>query len=117
MALLLKIVVYAAALWVAVYAVPGLEFDGNWLTLGLIALIFAGVNAVMKPIVTVLSLPFIIVTLGLFLLVVNAVMLAVTIWISGIFGLGLTSTGFGATFIGAIVVAIVAWFGEAITKR
>jgi putative membrane protein len=56
-------------------------------------------------------------TLGLFLLVINAIMLAVTIWISGMLGLGLTSTGFGATFIGAIVVAIVAWVGEAITGR
>jgi putative membrane protein len=115
--LLLKIVIYAAALWVAVFAVPGLEFDGNWLTLLVIALIFAGVNAVVKPIVSLLSMPFIILTLGLFLLVVNAIMLALTIAISGALGLGLTSTGFGSTFIGAIIVAIVAWVGEAITKR
>lgn len=117
MKLLLKIVIYAAALWVAVYLVPGLHFDGDLVFLLVIALIFAGVNAFMKPIVTILSMPFIILTLGLFLLIVNALMLSITIWLSGVFGLGLTSDGFVWTFLGAIIVAIVAWIGEAITKR
>lgn len=117
MGLLIRIAIYAAALWAAVYVVPGLDFDGTWVALLIIALIFAGVNAVVRPIITVLSLPFIIMTLGLFLLVVNWAMLAITIWISGVLELGLTSDGFGATFIGAIIVAIVAWIGETITGR
>lgn len=117
MALVLRIAVYAASLWIAVQLVGGLEFDGSWVALVVIALIFAAINAVVRPIAKLLSLPFIILTLGLFLLVVNAAMLALTIWISGAFDLGLTSDGFGATFLGAIVVSLVAWIGEAILER
>lgn len=117
MRLLLKILVYAAALWVAVKLVPGLSFEGDLVALVLIALVFAAVNAVVKPIVKVLSLPLVVLTLGLFLLVVNAIMLAITIWLAGEFGLGIESSGFGATFLGAVLVSLVAWAGEALLDR
>lgn len=115
MGLVVKLVIYAAALWVAVQIVGGLEFTGSlWALLG-VAVVFAVVNALIKPLVAVLSLPLVVLTLGLFLLVVNAVMLALTIGVSGALELGLTSTGFGATFLGALVVSVVTWAGELLT--
>jgi putative membrane protein len=109
---LIKLAVYAGALWLAVQLVDGLDFNGTWLALAGIAVVFAVINAILKPIVTVLSLPLIIVTLGIFVLVVNAIMLAVTIWVSGTLDLGLTSEGFGATFLGALVISVVVWIAE-----
>jgi putative membrane protein len=111
----LKIVFNAAALWVAVLLIGGLEFDGSPLALLGIALVLGIVNVIVKPILTVLSLPLVLLTLGFFLLVVNAITLAIVIAISGALDLGLTSDGFGSTFLGAIVVSLVAWGLETIT--
>jgi putative membrane protein len=111
----LKIVFNAAALWVAVALIGGLEFDGSPLALLAIALVLGIVNVLVKPILTVLSLPLVLLTLGFFLLVVNAVTLAIVVAISGALDLGLTSDGFGATFLGAIVVSLVSWGLETIT--
>jgi putative membrane protein len=111
----LKILINAAALWVAVWLIGGLDFDGSvWALLG-IALVLGIINVVVKPVLTVLSLPLIVLTLGFFLLIVNAISLAIVIAISGALDLGLTSDGFGATFLGAIVVSLVAWGLETIT--
>ena len=112
MKLLLKLLVYAGAVWVAVQLVDGLDFKGTWLALAGIAVVLAIVNAVVKPIVTLFSLPLVILTLGIFILVVNAAMLALTIWISDGFDLGLSSEGFGATFLGALVISVVVWIAE-----
>lgn len=115
MDLILRLAVNAGAVWLAVAFVDGLEFDGSWVALVIIAAIVAVLNAVVKPIAKLLSLPFIILTLGLFLLVVNAVLLQVVVVISRSADLGLDSTGFGATFLGAIVVSIATWIGEVVT--
>ncbi|MTV24231.1 phage holin family protein [Nitriliruptoraceae bacterium ZYF776] len=115
MGLLVKVIINAAALWVAVAVIPGLEFDGSPLALLGIALVLGVVNVVVKPLLTVLSLPLIIVTLGLFLLVVNGIALAIVIALSGALDLGLTTTGFGATMLGALVVSLVAWGLETVT--
>lgn len=115
MDLILRLAVNAGAVWLAVQMIDGLAFDGTWITLGIIAVIIAVLNAVVKPIAKLLSLPFIILTLGLFLLVVNAVLLQVVVVISRSTELGLDSTGFGATFLGAIVISIATWIGEVVT--
>lgn len=106
--LIIKILITGAAVWVAQAIVPGLNFDGSiWAFLG-VALIFIVVNAVVKPIIGFFSLPFILLTLGLFLFVVNAIVLQVVIWLSGSLDLGFTSDGFfWATFLGAVVISIV----------
>lgn len=117
MRLILRVLVYAAAVWLAVRFVDGLEFTGEWPALLVIAAFLGIVNVLVKPIVTILSLPLIVLTLGFFLLVVNALMLALVIWISGELDLGLTSAGFGATFLGAIVITVVSWIGEHLTDR
>ena len=115
MALALRLVVTAVAVWLAVAFVDGLDFDGNWVALLIIAAVLAALNMFVKPVVKLLSLPFVILTLGLFLLVINAVLLAVVLAISDAANLGLTSDGFGATFVGAIVISIVTWVGELVT--
>lgn len=115
MALALRLAVTAAAVWLAVYFVGGLSFDGNWVALLIIAAVLAALNMFVKPVVKLLSLPFVILTLGLFLLVINAVLLAVVVAISNAADLGLTSDGFGATFLGSIVISIVTWVGELVT--
>lgn len=120
MGVLIKVLVNAAALWVAVWLLDGLSLtesfgDGGWLHLLIIGLILGVANAIVRPILTVLSLPLVVLTLGLFLLVVNAIVLALVIWVSGALGLGIESAGFGWTFLGALVVSLVAWGLETIT--
>lgn len=110
MSVVLRILVYAAALWVAIALLPGLDFEnGSPLALLAVALILGVANVVVKPILAVLSLPLVILTLGLFLLVVNAIVLALVIALSDALGLGISSDGFGWTFLGALVVSLVSW--------
>ncbi|MPZ87238.1 MAG: phage holin family protein [Nitriliruptorales bacterium] len=117
MGLIIRLVLYAAGVWAAVQLVDGLSFVGGIGALLGVAVLLAIVNMVVKPILTVLSLPLVLLTLGLFLLVVNALAFAVVIWLSGQLDLGLSSTGFGATFLGALVVTVVTWLGEAVFDR
>jgi putative membrane protein len=113
--IVIRILINAAALWVAVALVDGLRFDGDWFALLIIALILGAVNVVVRPVLTVLSLPAIILTLGLFLLIVNALVLALVVWLSESIGLGLSSDGFfWSTFLAAIVVALVSWALESL---
>lgn len=120
MGVLVKVLVNAAALWVAVWLLDGLHLtedfaEGGWWQLLIIGLLLGVANAIVRPILTVLSLPLVILTLGLFLLVVNAAVLALVIALSGALGLGIESDGFGWTFLGALVVALVAWGIETVT--
>lgn len=104
------------ALWVAVKVVPGLEFDGSVWALAGIALVFGIVNAFIRPILTFLSLPLLIVTLGLFALILNALVFLIVVWLSSLLDLGLTTTGFWPAFWGAIVVTIVGWLANSLAK-
>jgi putative membrane protein len=106
--LLLRLIINAIALWAAVSLVPGLNYEGDWVTLLIIALIFGVVNALVRPLLILLTCPLIVVTLGLFVLVVNTIMLSMTIWISNdLLNQSFTTTGFWATFFGALVISIV----------
>ena len=109
MRLLLRLIINAVALWVAVRLVPGISFDGNPVLLVVVALVFGVINTIVKPIVTLFSLPAVLLTLGLFLLVINALMLWFTGWLSTQLGLGFHVEGFVAAFLGAILVSLVAW--------
>ena len=112
MKLLLTFLATAASLWVAVWLVDGLEFDGEWYQFLIVAAIMGLANIVVKPILKLFSLPLILLTLGLFLLIVNALVLQLVIWLSGpsVMDLGLTSTGFfWATFWASVVVSLVGW--------
>lgn len=107
MTLLLRLFINAAALWTAVRIVPGVSFTGDWRLLLVVALIFGALNAALKPLLIILTLPFLLVTLGLFTLVVNALLLWMTSALSGALGLGFHVSGFGAAFLGALVVSCV----------
>ena len=112
MARLLTLIGTAASVWVAVWLVDGFEFDGVWWQFLIVALIIGLANAIIKPILQFFSLPLIVLTLGLFLIIVNALILQLAVWISGpdVLDLGLTSTGFWwTTFWASIVISIVGW--------
>lgn len=109
--MLIGLLVNMGALYVAVWLVPGLEFnfgpDDSWWRFGLVAFIFGLVNSFVRPILQVLTFPITIVTLGLFLVVINALMLMLTGAVSAELGLGLTVADFFAALLGAVVVSIV----------
>ena len=107
LSLLLHWVLNAAALWAAASIVPGLDFTGSVYQLLLVAAVFGIVNSTLRPLLTILTCPLIVLTLGLFTLVLNALMLLVTGWFSESWGLGFTVTGFGAAFWGGLVVGLV----------
>ena len=104
---LLRLLINAAALWVAIQLVAGIDYRGNGWSLLLVALIFGVLNASVRPLLKLLSLPILILTLGLFIFVINALMLLLTGWVSGVLGLGFHVSGFGAAFLGGLVVSIV----------
>jgi len=103
--MLIITLVNTAALWAAAAVVGGIELSSNWVSALLVGALFGVVNAFLKPIATILSIPAIVLTLGLFILVVNATMLGITAAISG----GLSVDGFGSAVAGAVVVSIVSW--------
>jgi putative membrane protein len=106
-ALLLHWALNAVALWAAAAIIPGLEFHGGPGRLLLVAAVFGFVNSTLRPLLTILTCPLIVVTLGLFTLVINALMLLVTGWLSESWGLGFTVEGFWAAFWGGLAVGLV----------
>ena len=109
MNLIIRLVINALALWLATRLVDGISFDGQIAFLFVVALVFGAVNTIVKPILMVLTFPFLIVTLGLFLLVLNAAMLWLTGAISDAAGLGFHVSSFKAAFIGGLVVSVVSF--------
>jgi len=108
---IVQLLINAAALFAAVYLVPGLDFafepENAWLKFLLVAAIFGLVNTFVKPILRIFTLPITIMTLGLFLVVINALMLLLTGAISNELALGLAVADFFAALLGAIVISIV----------
>lgn len=113
MRLLIRWLISALSLVAAAYFVPGITILGQngWLTVLVMAIVLGFVNAIIRPILTVLSCPLVILTLGLFTLVINALMLQLAAWLSNnVFGTGFLIDGFWPAFWGAIVMTIVSWF-------
>jgi putative membrane protein len=115
--LVLRLIMNAAALVAAIWVVPGIEFSGIFdgspldlrivLNLLLVALIFGLVNAVVRPILKTMTCAITALTLGLFVFVINALMLLLTAWIAGQFDLGFEVAGFVPALLGAIVTTVV----------
>ncbi|MDQ4036277.1 MAG: phage holin family protein [Chloroflexota bacterium] len=107
----IQILVNAAALYVAILLVPKLDFafepEGALVKFILVAIIFGLVNSFLKPILRILTLPITLMTMGLFLLVINALMLMLTGAISTELALGLTVGDFVAALLGSIVISLV----------
>ena len=104
---LLRLLINAAALWVAIQLVGGIDHQGSVWSLLFVALVFGVLNASVRPLFLLLSLPMVIVTLGLFMFVINALMLLLTGWVSGLLGLGFYVEGFWAAFLGGLIVSVV----------
>ena len=104
-----RLIINAAALWVATRIVPGISFTGEWWLLFAVALVFGALNVAVKPILVVLTFPFLLLTLGFFLLVLNGVMLWLTSKVSDALGLGFHVTDFTAAFVGGLAVSIVSF--------
>ena len=107
MPFVIRLLVNAAALWVATEVVPGVSYNGGIAPFLGVALIFGLVNATLGPITKVLTCPLILLTLGLFALVVNGLMLWLTSSLSQSFGWGFQVSGFWPAFFGGLVVSIV----------
>ncbi len=107
MGFLVRLLVNAAALWVATRLVPGVTYSGALLPFLGVALVFGIVNAFIRPVAKLLTLPLIIVTLGLFALIVNGLMLWLTSSLSEALGLGFHVSGFWAAVFGSLVVSLV----------
>jgi putative membrane protein len=106
----LRLVINAVALWVAVQLIPGITYTGGWLAFLGVAIVFGLLNAFLRPIVKLLTCPLLILTLGLFTLVINALMLWLTSAFSGALDLEFHVAGFWAAFWGALVVSLVSFF-------
>lgn len=113
MGILIKLVLTAVAFWVATKLVPGVTVTGGAGDYLVVAVVFALVNLVVRPIAKLLSLPFVLLTLGLFLLVVNAAMLELTDALTD----RLTIDRFWHAVLAAIVISLVTWGGENVVER
>ncbi|MEG4293601.1 phage holin family protein [Microcoleus sp. C2C3] len=99
-------IVAAVSLVITAYIVPGITVAS--FPAAMVAAVFIGlVNAVVRPIITLLTLPLSILTLGLFLFVVNAISLSLASWLAGAFSIGFTVSGFWPALFGSIVLSFV----------
>ena len=115
MKLILRILINAVAIWVTSMLLSGLDFSGNALNLILVAVLFGLINAIIRPIVKLLTLPINVMTLGLFTLVINTVMLLLTVWLSDTLSLsGGVFENFLTAFVAAIIISLISlvlsWF-------
>ncbi|MCC3652781.1 MULTISPECIES: phage holin family protein [Streptomyces] len=109
-----KTLANAAALAVAIWLLKDITLTGDstggkTLALFLVALIFGVVNIVVKPVVQLLSLPLFVLTLGLFTLVVNALMLMLTSWLADLVDLPFHVEGFWTAVLGGLIISVVSW--------
>lgn len=111
MSFILRWIATAVAVAAAVWLVPGIEVLGggeSWMSIALIALVLSLINMSVKPILHVLSLPITVITLGLFYLVVNTLVLYLAAWLANaLFAVGFEIATFGSGFVAAIVISIV----------
>lgn len=103
----LRWLINAVALYAAVWIVPGIEYLGDWTGIIWLALIIGLLNALVRPLLKFLTCPLIILTLGLFTLVINTIMLLLTRTIGQSLGIGLMVDGFWAALLGSLVMSIV----------
>jgi len=110
---LVQIALNGVAVLVAAYLVPGITYTGSLPALLLVGLVIGLINLIVRPIVTLLSLPLIVLTLGLFYLLINGMMLYLAAWL---LPHHLQVSGCGAAILGGLVVALVNWLVRAFTS-
>ncbi|UCC77516.1 MAG: phage holin family protein [Anaerolineales bacterium] len=106
----LRWLITGIALYAAVQLVPGITYEGGWTTLAGMALIVGLLNAFVRPLLALMSCPLIIVTMGLFILVLNAAVFLLAARLASVFGVSFFVSGFSSAFWGALVVGIVSFF-------
>jgi putative membrane protein len=107
--LILRWLITAAAVWVAARCVPGIHVGDDLRNLLVVALIFGLVNALVRPIVKRLACGIIVLTLGLAIFIINALMLLLTAYLSGHFGYEFRVDGFVPALVGSVVISLVSW--------
>lgn len=100
---IIRLLINAAAIWVAAQLLDGITLSSDPLSVLIVVLVFGVINAIIKPIITILSIPFLIITLGLFALVINALLLLLVSSLTS----GLAVDGFWTAVLGAIIISIV----------
>ncbi len=113
--LLLRWLINAAAVYAAIMLVEGIGVSGGWMVFFWVALILGLVNALIAPLIKLLTCPLILLTLGLFTLVINALMLQLAAWVASRVGLGFSVDGFVAAFWGALVISVVSFVLSVLT--
>ena len=113
--LLLRWVINAVAIYVAIRVVPGITAEGGWAVLFVMGIILGLVNALIAPIVKLLTCPLILLTLGLFTLVINGLMLWLASLIASRLGVAFYVEGFAAAFFGALVISVVSFVLSVLT--
>lgn len=113
---ILRWVINAIALFLAVYLVPGVNLQGGWVSIVWLALIFGLINAFLRPLLTLLTCPLIVLTLGLFTLLINTFLFWLTSQVGQAFGIGFTIDGFWPAFLGGLVVTVVSVIMSLILK-
>jgi putative membrane protein len=108
LSLLIRWAINSLALWVAAELIPGITYD-DWKSVLIAAAVFGLVNAFVKPLVFLVTLPITCLTLGLFILILNALMLGLTAWISDLFDVGFEVDGVWPAVFGAIVISLVSF--------
>ena len=107
MKILLRWLINAIAIWLAIKIVPGIRSEGGWAVIAAVALVLGLVNALVKPLLKLLTCPLLLLTLGLFTLVINALVLLITSWLAGQLGLPFAVAGFLPALLGGIIISIV----------
>ena len=115
MKLILRILINAFAIWLTTMLLSSFNFSGSFLNLIIVAIIFGLINALVRPIVKLLTLPINLMTLGLFTLVINTLMLLLTVWLSDSLSLtGGVFQNFLIAFVAAIIISVIStilsWF-------
>lgn len=105
MRIIIRILINAAALWVAAQLLDGITLSDQPVAVLIVAIVFGLINGLIRPIVKLLTFPITIVTLGLFTLVINAAMLQLTDWLTS----GLNVVGFWTSIFGGIIISLVSW--------
>jgi len=113
---IMRWVINAIALFLAVYLVPGVNLQGGWVSIIWLALIFGLINAFLRPLLKLLTCPLIILTLGLFTLLINTFLFWLTSQVGQAFGIGFTIDGFWPAFLGGLVVTVVSVIMSLILK-
>lgn len=115
-AFIIRWLILSAGIWVAAWLVGGIHLEG-WESTLLVGLILGLLNALIRPFLVLISIPLLVVTFGLFMLVVNTALLGLTAWIAGKFDSILFSIdGFWDAFWGALIITIIGWLVSIVVK-